>query len=163
MSGQEGGPAVADDAAGHVADQVRTELTGVVGDVLTTRRAHAAYAVFARIEDAAGRGYDHDDVYRSFVGTALVLAAAGARAAGGDGTGVVRWVRDNLGAWPSAAAARAGAAVSGGELADVQDDLREHLLPAVLWFLAGTVAVAGAGDREWLRRATEIAEPEQVG
>ena len=62
-----------------------------------------------------------------------------------------------------AAPARAGAAGAGGDLADVQDDLREHLLPAVVWFLAGTVAVAGAGDLGWLRRASELTAPEPAG
>ena len=148
-------------ASGDAVDQVRTAVIDLVDEVVSTRRAQPAYAVFTRIDAFAGLEYD--DVYRSFVGTGLVLAAEGsqaARAAGRDGAEAVGWVRDNLGAWASEAAARAGAVLEGApgsggdgpDLADVQADLREHLLPAVIWFLAGTVAVAPAADGDRLRR-----------
>jgi hypothetical protein len=149
-------------------DQVRSAVIDLVDDVVSTRRAHAAYAVFARIEEFSGQGYGHDDVYQSFVGTALVLAAAAseaARVAGQDGTEAARWVRDNVGVWASEAAARAGSVLergstssdgAGRDLADVQDDLREHLLPAVVWFLAGTLAVARAGEVDRLRRVSAL-------
>jgi hypothetical protein len=158
MEPEAGGAPVADDAA----DQVRAALIDLVDEVVSARRAHVAYAVSARIDAFTDQGYAFDDVYQSFVGTALVLAAAAseaARSAGRDGTEAVGWVRDNLGVWASAAAARAGAvqrdggSSGGANLAEVQNDLREHLLPAVVWFLAGTLAVArGAGEEDWLRR-----------
>jgi hypothetical protein len=154
------GPSSQEDAV----DQVRTVVIDLVDDVVSARRAHGAYAVFTHIGAFTDEGYEYDDVYRSFVGTALVLAAAAsqaARTAGQDGTEAVRWVRKELGVWASTAAARAGALGAGGssqsvgagpDLADVQDDLREHLLPAIIWFLAGTRAVALDGEKDRLRR-----------
>ena len=147
-------------------ERVRTALIDLVGDVLVERRAYPAYAVFTRIEAVAEQSYRRDDVYESFLGTALVLAAVADRAAtaGGHATAeVVAWVRDNLGAWAATAAARAGAAVQlpsssaavDPVLRDVQDDLREHVLPALVWLTAGVVAVAGAGDPGWLRRISD--------
>lgn len=146
-------------------DQVRSALIDLVGVVIRTRRANTAYAVFRAVEEFTGHGYARDDVYESFLGTALVLAATGGRAsaaAGHGGAEAVAWVRSNLGAWASAAAARAAAALeivssapgAGPDLTDVQDDLREHVLPALIWLTAGIVAVAGPEDGEWLRRVS---------
>ena len=147
-------------------EQVRAALIDLVGDVLSDRRAHTAYAVFTRIEEVAEQSYQRDDVYESFLGTALVLAAVADRAATAAGHGTVEavdWVRDNLGAWAATAAGRAGAAVQlpassaavDPVLRDVQDDLREHVLPALVWLTAGVVAVAGADDPGWLRRVSD--------
>ena len=153
-------------AAGAAVERIRSALIDIVGYVIEARKAHAAYAVFRRIEGFASQGFERDDVYESFLGTAMVLAAMGGRSstsAGRDGAEALAWVRENLGAWPSAAAARAGAPLgippsadgTGPDLKDVQDDLREHMLPAVIWLTAGIVAVAGAGNDEWLRRVSD--------
>ena len=161
------GTAVAEAARpAEAVEEIRGALIDLVGAVLGDRRAHTAYAVFGRVDEIAERGYRRDDVYESCLGAALVLAAVADRAASDAGSGTVEavaWVRDNLGAWASTAAARAGAtlelptssAVADVVMRDVQDDLREHVLPALIWLAAGIVAVAGAGDEGWLRRVSD--------
>lgn len=147
-------------------EQVRSTVIDLVAQVLRARKAHAAYEVFSRIEAFAGERYERDDVYEAFLGTALVMAATSGRAAaaaGREGAEAVAWVRNNLGAWASGAAARTGVTLgivssSAGARPDVtnlQDDLREHALPATVWLIAGIVAVAGAGDADWLRRLSD--------
>jgi len=158
--------AVGSGAAEDAVERVRSALLDLTGQVISARSAHAAYAVFSRIEAFVDEGYARDDVYEAVLGTGLVMATTGGRAAaaaGHDGAEAVAWVRSNLGAWASRAAERTGVALgivssptgADPDVTGLQDDLREHLLPAAVWLIAGIAAVAGAGDGEWLRRVTD--------
>src|SRR4051812_7385369 len=85
---------------GEAVERVRRDVIDLDGDVLSDSRGHSAYAVFSRIDAVAEQGYQRDDVYESFLGTALVLAAVAGRAAtagGHESVEAVAWVRDNLG------------------------------------------------------------------
>lgn len=162
--GQMDGEAISPEEADQLMHQVSAMVIQTVEGVVRSRQARAGFSLTRMIDEFANAGNADaaGPAYWAHVSAAADLAYLVAGPSGGengyDRTAALTWVRSELGSIAASAAERIADDIptldpSNADGIDaLSEDLRDSLLPAFMWLLAGAVATAGQGDLEWLRR-----------